>query len=252
MGDRHVVSSGTNFGCSPLALRVTQFGGPRDDEFDRNCTRGEMPHGQDAYGFEHVAQCGTGIDLDSATLSAVLGSDSLLCHPRSGGDACRASFLNSSSTLAASTGLLLASADPAHSSTTLERLRNVSELRPSSADDRDDGLESDSNTKDGSDGKRKGPVSDAERKKRRQEVNRQSARRIRERRNNEMEYLKQQVQTLQHQHGLLLKYTSQLAKEKNQLIQRAMELTERWNATAAENLELRSRLQDDNVQLPGI
>ncbi|KAK9844909.1 hypothetical protein WJX74_008553 [Apatococcus lobatus] len=145
-----------------------------------------------------------------------------------------------------------ASADPAHSSTTLERLRNVSELRPSSADDRDDGLESDSNTKDGSDGKRKGPVSDAERKKRRQEVNRQSARRIRERRNNEMEYLKQQVQTLQHQHGLLLKYTSQLAKEKNQLIQRAMELTERWNATAAENLELRSRLQDDNVQLPGI
>ena len=54
-------------------------------------------------------------------------------------------------------------------------------------------MQSDSDFKDGNDLKRKAPVSDAERKRRRQEINRQSARRIRERRNNEMEQLKQQV-----------------------------------------------------------
>ncbi len=34
---------------------------------------------------------------------------------------------------------------------------------------------------------------------------------------------------LQHQLGQLLKYASSLAREKNVLVQRTMELTERWN-----------------------
>lgn len=41
--------------------------------------------------------------------------------------------------------------------------------------------------------KRKGPMSDEDKKRRRQEINRQSARRIRERKSHEMERLKQQV-----------------------------------------------------------
>lgn len=63
-----------------------------------------------------------------------------------------------------------------------------------------------------------------------------------------------QVQTLQQQHGLLLKYASQLAREKSQLVQRAMDVTDRWNQAAAENLDLRSRLaaQEANSQPPGI
>lgn len=42
--------------------------------------------------------------------------------------------------------------------------------------------------------KRKGPMTEEDRKRRRQEINRQSARRIRERKSLEMERLKQQVQ----------------------------------------------------------
>lgn len=41
--------------------------------------------------------------------------------------------------------------------------------------------------------KRKGPMSEEDKKRRRQEINRQSARRIRERKSHEMEHLKQQV-----------------------------------------------------------
>ena len=61
-----------------------------------------------------------------------------------------------------------------------------------------------------------------------------------------------QVQTLQQQQGLLLKYASQLAREKNQLVERTLDLTERWNNSAAENLDLRSRLQESNCQPQGI
>jgi len=112
--------------------------------------------------------------------------------------------------------------------------------------------------------KRKGPMTEEDKKRRRQEINRQSARRIRERRSHEMERLKQQVcpfatcrlpcyvcvnhlqlmrwcgisielltcmqnALLHHQLGQLLKYASSLAREKNVLVQRTMELTERWN-----------------------
>lgn len=106
-------------------------------------------------------------------------------------------------------------------------------------------------------GKRKARMTEEDKKRRRQEVNRQSARRIRERRSHEMERLKQQVQAcsalfvssatrsysaigslvfmilqnaeLQQSQTLLLKYASTLAKEKNMLVQRTLELTERWN-----------------------
>ena len=116
--------------------------------------------------------------------------------------------------------------------------------------------------------KRKGPMSEEDKKRRRQEINRQSARRIRERRSHEMERLKQQVQAfsafclsalvvtayewtgrmasihvthlchtsmflqnaaLQQSQTLLLKYASTLAREKNVLIQRTLDLTQRWN-----------------------
>ena len=121
-------------------------------------------------------------------------------------------------------------------------------------------LQSD-NQSDGDEGsvgaKRKGPMTDEDKKRRRQEINRQSARRIRERRLHEMERLKQQVQacsellvsiftrpsscighlmlmilqnaSLQQSQTLLLKYASTLAREKNVLVQRTLELTERWN-----------------------
>ena len=59
-----------------------------------------------------------------------------------------------------------------------------------------------------------------------------------------------QVQELKQQQGTLLRYAAQLAREKNGLVQRTLELTERWNITAAENLELRSRLQDLGQALP--
>ncbi len=107
-------------------------------------------------------------------------------------------------------------------------------------------------------------MTEEDKKRRRQEINRQSARRIRERRSHEMERLKQQVcpfatcrlpcyvcvnhlqlmrwcgisielltcmqnALLHHQLGQLLKYASSLAREKNVLVQRTMELTERWN-----------------------
>ncbi|KAK9820897.1 hypothetical protein WJX74_003309 [Apatococcus lobatus] len=287
MGDRDIVNSGMNFGRQPLDLRVAHFGGPLGSGNERSGSNPGLSQGHDAFGFEDGAQGGTGLDLDSATLSAVLGNESLLSQPKSGSDASQQTgTMDLSSILAASIGMLpgqvpnllqtdglisalsngsgafqLPCGPPvlrktsngrSHSSSTLERLRNNSDLRRTSGEDDDEGLESDSDSKDGSDLKRKAPVSDAERKRRRQEINRQSARRIRERRNNEMENLKQQVSTLQQQQGLLLKYASQLAREKNQLVQRTLDLTERWNNSAAENLDLRSRLQEANNQLPGI
>ena len=58
-------------------------------------------------------------------------------------------------------------------------------------------LQSD-NQSDGDEGsvgaKRKGPMTEQDKKRRRQEINRQSARRIRERRSHELDRLKQQVQ----------------------------------------------------------
>ena len=59
-----------------------------------------------------------------------------------------------------------------------------------------------------------------------------------------------QVAGLQHQQQLLLRYAAQLAREKNALVQRTLELTERWNQAAAENLELRARVQDLGQPLP--
>lgn len=59
-----------------------------------------------------------------------------------------------------------------------------------------------------------------------------------------------QVNNLQHQQQLLLRYAAQLAREKNALVQRTLELTERWNQAAAENLELRQRMQEVGQALP--
>lgn len=41
---------------------------------------------------------------------------------------------------------------------------------------------------------------------------------------------------LQHQLGQLLKYASSLAREKNVLVQRTMDLTERWNQVTVFNV----------------
>ena len=59
-----------------------------------------------------------------------------------------------------------------------------------------------------------------------------------------------QVTNLQHQQQLLLRYAAQLAREKNALVQRTLELTERWNQAAAENLELRARMQEVGQPVP--
>jgi hypothetical protein len=58
------------------------------------------------------------------------------------------------------------------------------------------------------------------------------------------------VASLQEQQQLLLRYTAQLIREKNVLVQRTLDLTERWNMSAAENLQLRSRLQDGGSSIP--
>ena len=52
-----------------------------------------------------------------------------------------------------------------------------------------------------------------------------------------------QVQTLEQHQGLLLEYASQLAREKNHLMRQTLDLTERSSNCAAENLELRTKLQ---------
>ncbi|KAK9809013.1 hypothetical protein WJX72_007913 [[Myrmecia] bisecta] len=72
---------------------------------------------------------------------------------------------------------------------------------------------------DGSTGsKRKAPSSQEEKRKRRQEINRKSARRIRDRRSQEAEDLKRQVAHLQHQLQLLLPYAAQITRDKDILV----------------------------------
>jgi hypothetical protein len=53
-----------------------------------------------------------------------------------------------------------------------------------------------------------------------------------------------QVATLQQQQQMLLRYAAQLARDKNALVQRTLELTERLNAAAAGNPETRAQLLD--------
>ena len=76
----------------------------------------------------------------------------------------------------ASQSLLLSLASPLHAACSTAGLQSDEEL------DEDDGT-----------GKRKATMTEEDRKKRRQEINRQSARRIRERRTHEMENLRMQV-----------------------------------------------------------
>lgn len=112
MGDRNVVNPGTNFDRLPLELRVAHFGGPASSERHFENPQRGGPQGQDAFGLEFAAQCGTGLDLDSAAISTVLGSETL-CHHMSGGDTSqRAGSLGPSSIHAASTGLLMVSGLP--------------------------------------------------------------------------------------------------------------------------------------------
>ena len=107
MGDRDIVNSGMNFGRQPLDLRVAHFGGPLGNANERSGSHPGLSQGHDAFGFEDGAQGGTGLDLDSATLSAVLGSDSLLSHTKNGSDAShQTGNMDLSSILAASIGML--------------------------------------------------------------------------------------------------------------------------------------------------
>lgn len=107
MGEREIVNSGMNFGRQPLDLRVAQFGGPLGGGTERAGSNPGLSHGHDAFGFEDGSHGGTGLDLDSATLSAVLGNESLLSHPKSGSDVSQQTgTMDLSSLLAASIGML--------------------------------------------------------------------------------------------------------------------------------------------------
>lgn len=55
---------------------------------------------------------------------------------------------------------------------------------------------------------------------------------------------------MQQQQQMLLRYAAQLSREKNVLMQRTLELTDRWNAAASENMELRARLPDGGASVP--
>ncbi|DBA93774.1 TPA: hypothetical protein ACH3X3_013834 [Trebouxia sp. C0006] len=218
------------------------------------------------------------LDLDSVTLSAALGlggDNALTQFQRNLSDQNGQSSSDLSAILAASLGLpgqtslgtllgnegltgslgatgmfnlpqllpqnsLISSKDSQSLSGVPKRGSTRTQLKPSveieehaESDEHSEGDEGSAGTK------RKGPMTEEDKKRRRQEINRQSARRIRERRSHEMERLKQQNALLHHQLGQLLKYASSLAREKNVLVQRTMELTERWNQAAAENIELR-------------
>ena len=106
------MNPGTHFDRHSLELRVAHLGGPTISEKHFKDPRGGVLHGQDAFGLELAAQCGPGLDLDSAAVSTVLGSETL-CHHMDGLDAChRAGSMGPSSVLAASTGLLMVSSLP--------------------------------------------------------------------------------------------------------------------------------------------
>lgn len=58
-----------------------------------------------------------------------------------------------------------------------------------------------------------------------------------------------QVAHLQGQVQLLLRHAANLGKEKNDLMQRNMDLTERCNMAASENAELRALLPDGGASV---
>lgn len=107
MGNRDVVNSDTNLHRPPFEIRVAHFQGPFGREREHTDSEGGLSHGQDTSAFENVAHCGTGLDLDSAMLSAVLGSENLLCQSKSGSGVSHAAPIDSSSAPVGSSGLLL-------------------------------------------------------------------------------------------------------------------------------------------------
>ncbi|KAK9792968.1 hypothetical protein WJX73_002136 [Symbiochloris irregularis] len=169
-------------------------------------------------------QVGRQAGLDKGAISAVLGlvNDSVPNHlQRSALAASGAEQVDFSSILAASIGVPPGTAfgvqeDPG--AAILSQLlplnrplrgrpSDLAESLPRALGDDDEAAESEEGSYEEGEGalKRKAPMTEEDRKRRRQEINRQSARRIRERRSHELETLKQQVGNLQHQQQLLLR-----------------------------------------------
>lgn len=96
-------------------------------------------------------------------------------------------------------------------------------------------------------------MTEEERVKRRREINRISQRRIRERRNKEVDALRGQVGQLQAENQLVLSRLEGISKEKSDLLLQVQELTDKWRQCISENaqinkenIELRNSLQHLN------
>ncbi|CAK0737084.1 hypothetical protein CVIRNUC_000852 [Coccomyxa viridis] len=86
--------------------------------------------------------------------------------------------------------------------------------------------------------KRKGtPLTEEERRIRRKEINRESARRIRKRKNNEMESLKQQVGQLTNQVQLLIRFAAHVTRENRELALRLQQAAAQGGRHAQEEMQ---------------
>lgn len=104
-----IVNAGMNFGRQPLDLRVAHFGSSSGVGTERSGSNPGLSQAQDAFAFDDAVGPPTGgnLDLDSATLSAVLDSECLLPHLRNGTEGShQPAAMDLSSILAASIGML--------------------------------------------------------------------------------------------------------------------------------------------------
>jgi len=97
-------------------------------------------------------------------------------------------------------------------------------------------------------------LTEEERLKRRRQINRNSQRRIRERRAKELEELRSEYMRVRHENDQLHRQNECIAAEKAELLRQLQEITEKWQQTISDNailnreiLQLKARIEEGDV-----
>ena len=92
-------------------------------------------------------------------------------------------------------------------------------------------------------------LTEEERLKRRRQINRNSQRRIRERRAKELEELRSEYVRIRHDNDQLHRQNECIAAEKTELLRQLQEITEKWQQTISENAILNREIVQLRTQL---
>lgn len=100
-------------------------------------------------------------------------------------------------------------------------------------------------------------MTEEERLRRRRQINRNSQRRIRERRAKELEELRREYMRVRHENDTLHRQNECIAAEKAELLRQLQEITEKWQQTISDNailnreiLTLKTKIEEEEDTRP--